>query len=74
MNPVRRKAMIAFITLILSGLAIAPAFAKIQEVDIACTNPAGQSPGGQQPSCQNDNLDQESENQNPAGHAPGGHN
>jgi hypothetical protein len=66
--------MIAFITLILSGLAIAPAFAKIQEVPIECTNPSGQTPNGQQPECRNDNLTQESENQNPAGHAPGGHN
>ena len=50
------------------------ASAKIEPVDIACANPAGQYPGGQQPSCEGEALTQESENQNPAGHAPGGHN
>jgi hypothetical protein len=74
MSPLRRKAGIAFITLILSGLGVGSAFARIEEVDTACSNPAGKQPGGQQPSCQNENLTQESENQNPAGKAPPGHN
>ena len=74
MSPLRRKAAIAIITLILSGLSVASTFGKIQNVDIACSNPAGNQPAGQQPSCQNDNLTQESENQNPSGHAPPGQN
>ena len=74
MSPLRRKAGIAFIVLMLSGLGLGSAFAKIEEVDIACGNPAGHQPGGQQPSCQNEKLTQESENQNPSGKAPPGHN
>lgn len=46
----------------------------LDDVDIACTNPAGQMPPGQQPTCQGEAHDQESEVQNRAGHAPPGHN
>ncbi len=56
----------------LGGASIAEA--KIQPVDISCTNNAGHEPGGQQPSCKGSSLTQESENQNPAGHAPRGQN
>jgi hypothetical protein len=59
---------------VLATSMVTPAFAKIQEVDVSCTNPAGQQPGGQQPSCQNEALTQESENQNPSGAAPPGQN
>ena len=55
-------------------LAPAVASAKIQPVDISCTNRGGQQPGGQQPSCQGGGLEQETENQNPSGHAPPGQN
>ncbi len=48
--------------------------AKISDVDISCSNPAGHAPSGQQPSCQNGTLTQETESQNPAGHAPPGQN
>jgi hypothetical protein len=53
---------------------VTPAVAKIEPVDIACTNPGGNEAGGQQPTCKTDAHEQESENQNPAGHAPAGHN
>ena len=48
--------------------------AKIDSVDISCTNPSGEEPKGQQPSCKGGAHTQETENQNPSGHAPGGHN
>jgi uncharacterized protein HemX len=63
-------ALVMALTMAFSGVA----FAKIQAVDTACTNPGGHQAGGQQPSCNNDAHQQETENQNPAGHAPGGHN
>jgi hypothetical protein len=50
------------------------AFAKIQSVDISCTNAGGNQPGGQQPTCQGSSLTQASENQNPSGAAPPGQN
>jgi hypothetical protein len=61
------------------AMAVAPvlmtsASAKIQTVDVSCTNQGGQQPGGQQPSCQGGGLTQQSENQNPAGNAPPGQN
>lgn len=52
----------------------AAADAKIEPVDISCTNPSGQLPGGQQPTCKGNAHEQETEQQNPAGHAPPGHN
>ena len=54
--------------------AVASADAKIEPVDISCTNPAGHLPGGQQPTCEGAAHEQESEFQDPAGHAPGGWN
>jgi hypothetical protein len=54
--------------------ALGGATAKIAEVDLSCTNPAGQLPGGQQPTCEGNAHAQESEAQNPAGHAPPGQN
>jgi hypothetical protein len=48
--------------------------ARIDEVDIQCTNKAGKTPEGQQPSCKGSSHTQETENRNPAGHAPPGHN
>jgi hypothetical protein len=74
MSPLRRKAGIGLAVLMLSGLAVGQAFAKIEEVPIECQNPSGKTPGGQQPECRNDNLTQESENQNPSGKAPPGQN
>ena len=64
-------------TSLAAGLIIVPAAtasAKIQPVDVSCTNKGGQQPGGQQPSCKGGGLEQESENQNPSGHAPPGQN
>ncbi|MGW7053379.1 hypothetical protein [Streptomyces sp. NPDC054887] len=65
-------AVAAAFALGLGGAGIAEA--KIQPVDISCTNPAGNEPGGQQPSCKGGAHTQETENRNPAGHAPPGHN
>jgi len=63
--------------LVAAGLAFgwgASTDAKIEPVDVSCTNPAGQQAPGQQPTCEGASQTQETENQNPAGHAPGGHN
>jgi len=57
----------------LAGI-VTSADAKIEPVDVSCTNPAGHLAGGQQPTCSGAAQEQETENQNPAGHAPGGHN
>ncbi|MGW7262988.1 hypothetical protein [Streptomyces sp. NPDC054842] len=65
-------AVAAAFTLGLGAAGVADA--KIEPVDISCTNPSGHEPGGQQPTCTGGALTQETENQNPAGHAPGGHN
>ena len=58
------------------GLLLAPTAvnAKIEPVDVSCSNPAGHQPPGQQPTCSGGAHEQETENQNPAGHAPPGHN
>jgi len=61
------------IAMLVSSLAT-PVAAKIQAVDVSCTNGGGNQPGGQQPTCQGGGLTQESENQNPAGQAPPGQN
>jgi hypothetical protein len=70
----RKVILGAVLALALALGAIGGAAAKIEPVDVSCTNPAGQLPGGQQPTCEGGAHTQESENQNPAGHAPGGHN
>jgi hypothetical protein len=73
----RKLIALVFATAVASAGAVAPvtgAFAKIQPVDVSCTNNGGHQPGGQQPSCQGSGLTQQSENQNPAGHAPPGQN
>lgn len=66
------SAAVAALTMVL--LPATPALAKIQPVDVSCTNQGGNQPGGQQPSCQGGGLTQNTENQNPAGQAPPGQN
>ncbi|WP_210406983.1 hypothetical protein [Prauserella flavalba] len=66
------SAAVAAVAMVL--LPATPAFAKIQPVDVSCTNQGGNQPGGQQPSCQGGGLTQDTENQNPAGQAPPGQN
>jgi hypothetical protein len=61
-------AVVMALTMSFGGVA----FAKIQDVDVACTNAGGNQPGGQQPTCQGAALEQETEAQNPAGQAPPG--
>jgi Spy/CpxP family protein refolding chaperone len=73
----KRVLTVLAVALVMVAMFVAtamPAFAKIQDVDVACENPAGSEPGGQQPSCKNANLTQETEAQNPSGHAPPGQN
>jgi hypothetical protein len=72
-----RKRILVLVTAVVMALMMAfggAAFAKIQSVDVSCTNAGGNQPGGQQPTCQGSSLTQESENQNPSGAAPPGQN
>jgi hypothetical protein len=74
---VKRMLTVLAVALVMAAMFVAtamPAFAKIQPVDVSCTNQGGNQPGGQQPSCQSGGLDQETENQNPSGQAPPGQN
>jgi hypothetical protein len=73
----RKLVFLAFAVAVATAGAAAPvtgAFAKIESVDVSCTNNGGHQPGGQQPTCTGGGLTQQSENQNPAGHAPPGQN
>ena len=73
----KRVLTVLAVALVMAAMFVAtamPAFAKIRDVDVACTNQGGNQPGGQQPTCQGGGLEQETEAQNPAGHAPPGHN
>jgi hypothetical protein len=70
----RISLLIAALMLALSMSFGGVAFAKIAEVDTACTNNGGNQAGGQQPTCNNQGQTQESENQNPSGAAPPGQN
>lgn len=74
MTRLRRALIIATLAGAVSIPTGGVALAKIQPVDVACTNQGGNQPGGQQPSCTGGGLVQESENQNPAGQAPPGQN
>jgi hypothetical protein len=78
-NKIGITSVVAAIAVALALAAVAtsmatPAFAKIAEEPISCTNAGGNQPGGQQPSCTGGGLTQQSENQNPSGAAPPGQN
>lgn len=74
MERLKKIAAIAATAAVVAVVPAGSAVAKIEPVDVSCTNPGGHLPPGQQPTCEGEAHEQETENQNPSGHAPPGHN